>query len=69
MLNFNSFNYLKIAGSEQPPKVEGRVRLYSMKFCPFAHRVRLALSFKKIPYEIVNINLKAKPEWYLNVCI
>ncbi|XP_058805247.1 pyrimidodiazepine synthase-like [Phymastichus coffea] len=54
-------------GSEQPPRVEGNIRLYSMKFCPFAHRVRLALSFKKIPHDIVNINLKNKPEWYLKV--
>ncbi|NP_001165916.1 glutathione S-transferase O2 isoform 1 [Nasonia vitripennis] len=54
-------------GSEQPPRVDGKVRLYSMKYCPFAHRVILALSFKKIPHDIVNINLKAKPEWYLQI--
>ncbi|XP_011499671.1 PREDICTED: pyrimidodiazepine synthase-like [Ceratosolen solmsi marchali] len=54
-------------GSEQPPKAEGKIRLYSMKYCPFAHRVRLALSFKKLSFDIVNINLKNKPEWYLQI--
>ncbi|XP_014210877.1 pyrimidodiazepine synthase-like [Copidosoma floridanum] len=55
------------AGSEQPPRVEGKVRLYRMKYCPFAQRVSLALTFKKIPHDIVNINLRDKPEWYMQI--
>lgn len=55
------------AGSEKPAEVEGQARLYSMKFCPFAHRVRLILSLKKIPHDIVNINLMNKPEWYFQI--
>ncbi|KAL7298236.1 hypothetical protein TKK_0009224 [Trichogramma kaykai] len=54
-------------GSEQPPKVDGKIRLYSMKFCPFAHKVRLVLALKDLPHEIVNINLKNKPEWYSKI--
>lgn len=35
-----------------------------MRFCPFAHRVHLLLSAKKVPYHVVYINLSKKPEWY-----
>lgn len=53
--------------SQKPPEVKGKARLYSMKYCPFAHRIRLILSYKKIPHDIVNINLKNKPKWYLEI--
>ncbi|KAF0308890.1 Pyrimidodiazepine synthase [Amphibalanus amphitrite] len=52
-------------GSECPPLKPGTLRCYSMKFCPYAQRTRLVLAAKGVPHEIVNINLKAKPEWYL----
>ncbi|XP_032668047.1 pyrimidodiazepine synthase-like [Odontomachus brunneus] len=55
------------AGSEKPEEVEGLARLYSMKHCPFVHRIKLILSLKDVAYEIVNINLKNKPEWYLEI--
>lgn len=35
-----------------------------MRFCPFAHRVHLALNAKNIPYHAFYINLTDKPEWY-----
>ncbi|RZC34449.1 glutathione S-transferase omega-1-like [Asbolus verrucosus] len=54
-------------GSVQPPKVEGKLRLYSMEYCPFAQRVRLVLDAKNIPYDIVNINLINKPDWYFKI--
>ncbi|XP_015604370.1 pyrimidodiazepine synthase-like [Cephus cinctus] len=54
-------------GSEKPATIDGQARLYSMKFCPFAQRIRLLLAVKKIPYDIVNINLKKKPEWYFKI--
>ncbi|XP_012279207.1 pyrimidodiazepine synthase-like [Orussus abietinus] len=54
-------------GSENPPKPDEIARLYSMKFCPFAHRIRLILSYKKVPHDIVNINLMNKPEWYFSI--
>lgn len=53
--------------SEKPAEVEGQARLYAMKFCPFSHRIRLILSLKKIPYDVVNINVFNKPEWYLQL--
>lgn len=53
-------------GSAAPgPVAEGYVRLYSMRFCPFAHRTRLVLHAKGIKHETININLKEKPDWYL----
>ncbi|XP_063910147.1 pyrimidodiazepine synthase-like [Zophobas morio] len=54
-------------GSQQPPKVDGKLRLYSMEFCPYAQRARLVLAAKNLPHDIVNINLKTKPEWYFKV--
>ncbi|EEZ99479.1 pyrimidodiazepine synthase [Tribolium castaneum] len=54
-------------GSQQPPKIEGKLRLYSMQFCPYAQRARLVLKAKNIPHDIVNINLINKPEWYTKV--
>lgn len=50
-------------GSLNPPKVEEKLRLYSMKYCPFAQRVRLVLLVKKVPHDIVNIDIFNKPEW------
>nr|XP_971184.1 PREDICTED: pyrimidodiazepine synthase-like [Tribolium castaneum] len=54
-------------GSPQPPKIEGKLRLYSMEYCPYAHRVRLVLNAKNIPHDIVNINLINQPEWYFKI--
>lgn len=65
----NRFSLLSgiCVGSEQPPKDEGKLRLYSMEFCPYAHRARLILRAKGVPHDIVNINLLNKPEWYFKV--
>ncbi|XP_055356475.1 pyrimidodiazepine synthase-like [Paramacrobiotus metropolitanus] len=52
-------------GSSEPKLDENQLRLFSMRFCPYAERARLTLNIKKIPYEIVNINLTEKPEWYM----
>ncbi|XP_029304971.1 glutathione S-transferase omega-1-like [Cottoperca gobio] len=53
-------------GSAAPgPVPNGQIRLYSMRFCPFAHRTRLVLTAKGIKHDTININLKDKPDWYL----
>jgi glutathione S-transferase len=54
-------------GSEEPPRVKGLLRLYSMQYCPFAQRARLVLGAKNIQHDIVNINLSIKPEWYFKI--
>lgn len=42
---------------------DGQLRLYSMRFCPYAARVHLVLDAKRIPYHTININLIKKPDW------
>lgn len=42
-------------------------RLYSARICPFAHRARLALREKGVPFEEVEIDLRAMPDWYLEL--
>lgn len=52
-------------GSKQPPQQpKGKLRLYSNRFCPYSQRVMLVLDTKKIAYDVVNINLYSKPDWY-----
>uniref|UniRef100_A0A8C8ZPZ9 Glutathione S-transferase omega n=1 Tax=Prolemur simus TaxID=1328070 RepID=A0A8C8ZPZ9_PROSS len=46
------------------PVPEGLIRVYSMRFCPFAERTLLVLKAKGIRHEVININLKNKPEWF-----
>lgn len=46
---------------------DGQLRLFSMRFCPFAHRVHLVLNAKNLPYHVAYINLNEKPEWYSKV--
>jgi len=52
-------------GSTEPPKKGSKIRIYIMRFCPYAQRALLGLQLKQIPFEVVNINLTQKPEWYL----
>ncbi|XP_013887399.1 glutathione S-transferase omega-1 [Austrofundulus limnaeus] len=53
-------------GSAAPgPVPKDRLRLYSMRFCPFAQRTRLVLNAKGIKYDTINIHLKNKPDWFL----
>ncbi|XP_011696825.1 PREDICTED: pyrimidodiazepine synthase-like [Wasmannia auropunctata] len=53
------------AGSVPPPLVSGKIRLYSMRFCPYAQRIHLVLDAKQIPYDVVNVNLTTKPDWLI----
>ncbi|CAL1577551.1 unnamed protein product [Knipowitschia caucasica] len=53
-------------GSAAPgPVPKGHIRLFSMRFCPFAQRTRLVLNAKGIKHETINISLKDKPDWFL----
>uniref|UniRef100_A0A8D8UH50 Pyrimidodiazepine synthase n=1 Tax=Cacopsylla melanoneura TaxID=428564 RepID=A0A8D8UH50_9HEMI len=53
-------------GSQDPPPQEGKLRVYSMRFCPYAQRVHLILLAKQVPHDPVFINLTEKPEWYVS---
>jgi len=48
-----------------PDLEKNKLRVYSMRFCPYAQRTLLVLGHFKIPHEVVNINLKNKPDWFL----
>ncbi|VVD03201.1 unnamed protein product [Leptidea sinapis] len=59
-INFNSKHLRK--GDPLPP-FNGKLRVYNMRYCPYAQRTLLALIAKNIDFEVVNINLIDKPEW------
>ncbi len=42
-------------------------KLYSARVCPFCHRARLALAEKNIAHEVVEIDLRDTPKWYLEL--
>lgn len=41
--------------------------LYSAEVCPFAARTRLTLKEKRVPFQVTEIDLKAKPAWFASV--
>eukprot|EP01086_Lenisia_limosa_P012281 TRINITY_DN4030_c0_g1_i1.p1 TRINITY_DN4030_c0_g1~~TRINITY_DN4030_c0_g1_i1.p1 ORF type:complete len:200 (+),score=68.86 TRINITY_DN4030_c0_g1_i1:64-663(+) len=41
--------------------------LYSFDGCPFAHRIRILLELKKVKFELINIDLQNKPDWFLKI--
>lgn len=43
------------------------IQLYSAKACPYAHRTRLVLLEKNIPFELTEIDLQNKPEWFSQI--
>lgn len=54
-------------GSERPTLPDdGQLRLYSMRFCPYAARAHLVLDAKNIPYHTINIDLIQKPDWFFD---
>ncbi|KAI8426159.1 hypothetical protein MSG28_005101 [Choristoneura fumiferana] len=59
-INFNTKHLKK--GDPLPP-YNGKLRIYNMRYCPYAQRTVLVLNAKKIDYEVVNIDLVDKPEW------
>ncbi|KAM3966349.1 pyrimidodiazepine synthase-like [Aphomia sociella] len=58
-----NFNTKHLAKGDPLPPYNGKLRIYNMRYCPFAQRTILALNAKQIDYEVVNINLVRKPEW------
>ncbi|XP_038223600.1 pyrimidodiazepine synthase-like [Zerene cesonia] len=45
------------------PPFTGKLRLFAMRFCPYAERSVLVLNAKKLEYDLVHIDLDNKPEW------
>ncbi|MBG6157913.1 glutathione S-transferase [Labrenzia sp. EL_159] len=43
------------------------IKIVSFKICPFVQRVTAMLESKEMPYEIEYIDLKNKPDWFLEI--
>ena len=43
------------------------IELFSARVCPFAHRSRLALMEKNLPFTLIDIDLRNKPDWFRKV--
>ena len=43
------------------------IELFSARVCPFAHRSRLALMEKNLPFTLIEIDLRNKPDWYFQL--
>lgn len=55
-------SYVLISGDPLPP-YNDKLRVYNMRYCPYAQRTMLALIAKQLDYEVVNIDLTDKPDW------
>jgi glutathione S-transferase len=44
-----------------------QVSLYSAKLCPYAHRVRLVLQEKGVDFDLIEIDLQNKPDWFADI--
>jgi len=53
------------AGSSKPELDPEQVYMYNMRFCPYAQRTVLVLLAKEVPFKAININLKKKPDWFV----
>nr|AIL29316.1 glutathione S-transferase omega 1 [Cnaphalocrocis medinalis] len=53
------------AGDVLPP-YNGKLRLFAMRFCPYAERTVLVLNAKGLEYDLVFVNLDHKPDWLFN---
>nr|AWX68891.1 glutathione S-transferase omega 2 [Heortia vitessoides] len=58
-----NFNTKHLKNGDALPPYNGTLRVYNMRFCPFAQRTILALNAKEIDYEVINIALMNRPDW------
>jgi len=52
-------------GEMEPPADPNKVTVFNMRFCPFAQRTILTLLAKNMSFDVVNIDLKKKPTWFV----
>jgi glutathione S-transferase len=46
-----------------------RIELFSARICPYAHRTRLVLMEKDVDFELTEIDLKNKPQRFLDISL
>jgi glutathione S-transferase len=44
-----------------------QIKIYSAKVCPYAQRVRMVLLTKGVEFDVIEIDLKNKPDWFAEV--
>jgi len=54
-------------GEPAPSLSADKLHLYSMAYCPFAQRACLVVSHHNVDHDRININLKSKPSWFLEI--
>nr|CAH8860355.1 unnamed protein product [Trichobilharzia regenti] len=54
-------------GDPKPEFRSDRLTLIGYRFCPYVDRVKLVLGYHKIDYDLVNISLTSKPDWFLEL--
>ncbi|CAK1586070.1 unnamed protein product [Parnassius mnemosyne] len=58
-----NFNVKHLRKGDPLPPFNGKLRIYNMRYCPYAQRTILALFAKDIDFEVVNVHTSDKPEW------
>ena len=43
------------------------IKIYSSARCPYAQRTRMLMIEKEIPFELTEVDLRSKPDWFLAV--
>ena len=43
------------------------IKIYSSARCPYAQRTRMLMIEKELPFELTEVDLSNKPDWFLKV--
>ena len=43
------------------------IKIYSSARCPYAQRTRMLMIEKELPFELTEVDLRNKPDWFLKV--
>jgi len=54
-------------GEPAPELSPDKLHLYTMAYCPFAQRACLVVSHHNVDHDRININLRNKPSWFLDI--
>jgi len=43
------------------------IKIYSSARCPYAQRTRMLMIEKELPFELIEVDLRNKPDWFLSI--